>query len=81
VRRAEICVNGMVTPLSYPSREECQIKNVCYNFSVGEGHDQKPRHVERRGVQFVIEGIVMPKSMLVMGDGHFLPGRHHFVTR
>jgi hypothetical protein len=28
-----------------------------------------------------IEEMVMPKSVLVMCDGHFLPGRHHFVTR
>jgi hypothetical protein len=28
-----------------------------------------------------IEEMVMPKSVFVMGDGHFLPGRHHFVTR
>lgn len=28
-----------------------------------------------------IEEMVMPKPVLVMCDGHFLPGRHHFVTR
>ena len=33
------------------------------------------------GIQAINEGMVMPKSMLVVGDGHFLPGRHHFVTR
>ena len=37
--------------------------------------------IKRWGVYVVIEEMVMPKSVFVVGDGHFLPGRHHFVTR
>jgi hypothetical protein len=32
----------------------------------------------RRGT---VDDHMMPKSMFVVVDGHFLPGRHHFVTR
>jgi|CXWL01.1.fsa_nt_gi hypothetical protein len=36
---------------------------------------------KRWGMDILIEEMMMPKSVLVMCDGHFLPGRHHFVTR